>query len=262
MPRRPRRKASKYVRGGSGLIKATKTLGAPDRLIVKMPYFERFNLANAVSPGANYFWNMNSIWDPNRSGVGHNPATYAQWSVFYNRYRVIGVKVRANFYVNGNTGLAAGAKVYIYGSNETAQSGGYEQLEQSHIKVGQINPFGKPIATLTKYFNCQRITGRTLSQYMSDDRYQSEFGKSPLEVLTITAGAQNNTGGFLEAGGVQADVHLTYYVELFDRKNLLYTDVTPELRGPGSNLDEATTIVASSIVPTDHLMKRSVDPVV
>lgn len=230
-------------------MKATKTLGAPDRLIVKMPYFERFNLSNAASAGANYFFNMNSIWDPNRSGVGHNPATYSQWSAFYNRYRVIGVKVRANFYINGQSSLAAGAKVFVYGANESVQSGNYEQLEQSHITVGQINPFGKPIATLTKYFNCQRITGRTLGQYMADDRYQAEFGKSPLEVLTVTVGAQNNTGNFLETPGVQADVHLTYFVELFDRRNLLYTDVTPELRGPESNLDEGDTDIIRSVDP-------------
>lgn len=248
---KPRRKTSKYMRGGSGLVKATKTLGAPDRLIVKMPYFERFNLTNAVSAGSNYFWNMNSIWDPNRSGIGHNPATYAQWSQFYNRYRVIGVKVRANYYISGtgNAALDSGAKVYIYGANESVQSGAYEQLEQSHIKVGQINPWGKPIATLTKYFNCQRITGRTLSQYMSDDRYQAQFGQSPLEVLTITAGAQTNNGTPLAAPGVNCDVHLTYFVELFDRKNLLYTDVSPETRGPANNLDEGNTDVIRSVDP-------------
>lgn len=245
-------------------MKATKTLGAPDRIMVKMPYFERFNITQAISGGGNYFWNMNSIWDPNRSGVGHNPATYSQWNVFYNRYRVIGVKARVNFYITGtgSAALASGAKCYIYGANDTTQSPGYEQLEQSHIAVGQINPWGKPICTLTKYFNIQRLTGRTLSQYMADDRYQAQFGFNPLEVICLTAGVQTNNGQPLVAPGIDCDVHLTYYVELFDRKQLLYTDVSPELRGPVTNLDEAVTAEVSTLVPTDHVVKRSVDPVV
>lgn len=234
-PRRQWRKKSAYKRIGRGTAVLTQNAGVPDKVIVKMPYFENFSLINAAGPVANYFWNLNSIWDPNRSGIGHNPTGYATWNQLYNRYRVIGVKARVIFTaVAENTTPAI---PFIYGGNETVQGGSYEQLEQPHTKQRVlVAGGGRNSVILTKYFNIARLAGASSTTYMGSDRYQAQFGASPSEVITMTAGLQSMSGNVQPV--YTCAVHLTYYVELFDRKNALYTDVTPELRGPESNVEE------------------------
>ena len=143
--------------------------------MVKLPYFENFSLSNAANPNSQANWNLNSIWDPNAALGGHQAAGCNQWGQFYNRYRVIGVKVRLTYHVptEGQTAAVVWASA-TNGSNVTG--GSWEQLEQSHQVIRNINSMGQPTTTIVKYFNMPRITGRTLQQYLADDRYQAQLG--------------------------------------------------------------------------------------
>lgn len=230
-----RKRKSGYLRVGRGTARLTQNAGAPDRVIVKMPYYEDFPLVNAANANAQYFWNINSIWDPNRSGIGHNPTGYATWNQLYNRYRVIGVKVRVTYTATPENTTPAVA--FLYAGNETVAGGSYEQLEQPHTAQRPLLPNGgRNTVVMTKYFNIPRLAGVSTAMYKGSDRYQAPFGSNPSEVITLTAGIHAMTG-FLQPA-YNCSVHMTYYVELFDRKNALYTDVTPELRGPENNVEE------------------------
>ena len=85
----------------------------------------------------------------------------------------MGVKARVTFAQSGEGGNPWGNRVYIYAANDSVQTGDDSQMEQAHMASGIIHPNGKPVATLTKYFTPARITGRTMQQYLSDDRYQA-----------------------------------------------------------------------------------------
>lgn len=226
---------SKYSKIGRLTVRNTANVGFPDRMIVKMPYYEDFTLINASPAGANanYYWNLNSIWDPNRSGVGHNPSGYANYSAMYNRYRVIGVKARVTYTaVQVPGGATVGpVRCYIYAGNETVQGGSYEQLEQPHTKQALLVPGGNRSAvTLTSYYAIPRLAGVTSTHYKGSDRYQAQFGASPSEVIPLTAGAHAMASGANLTPAISCSVNLTYLVELFDRRNALYTDVSPETR--------------------------------
>lgn len=208
-------------------MKATKTLVAPDRIMVKLPYFENFQLTNAANGNAQAYWNINSLYDPNNALGGHQPAGVNQWVQFYNRYRVIGCKVRATFHVAPEGATAA--VVWLSATNGNNVTGGsFEQLEQSHQVIRNINPSGQPTTTITRYYNMQRITGRTLQQYLSDDRYQAVLGSAnPAETITLVAGARSILPGAIASPTVYCQLHLTYYVELFDRKPALLSALPP-----------------------------------
>jgi hypothetical protein len=218
---------SKYLRGGSGLVKATKSLVFPDRIMVKLPYFENFSLSNAANPNGQANWNLNSIYDPNAALGGHQAAGVNQWSQFYNRYRVLGVKMRLTYHTSPEGG--APAVVWASVTNGTNVTGGsFEQLEQSHQVIRNINPAGQPTTTIIKYYNMPRITGRTLAQYMSDDRYQAVLGSAnPAEVITLVTGVRSILPGAITAPTVYGQLHLTFFCELFDRKNVLLSALPP-----------------------------------
>lgn len=232
---RRRGRNSGYRRVGRGTANVTQNVGFPDRVIVKLPYYEDFSLINAAGSNANYFWNINSIWDPNRSGVGHNPSGYANWSMIYNRYRVIGVKARVTYTATPENTVPA--VPFIYAGNETSQGGGAEHLEQPHTKQRVlVASGGRNTVILTKYFNIPRLAGVSTAAYKGSDRYQAQMGSSPTEVITMTAGI-HSMSGFVQPL-YNCAIHLTYLVELFDRKNALYANVSPDTRGPESNVEE------------------------
>ncbi|WP_218254000.1 hypothetical protein, partial [Candidatus Magnetobacterium casense] len=76
------------------------------RYITKMKY------SDVISGGALFgdvHMNLNSLFDPNRSGIGHQPYGFDQLATLYNRYRVIscGYRITCATPTAGNTVLTA-----------------------------------------------------------------------------------------------------------------------------------------------------------
>jgi len=104
--RRPsykRRRNVKRRRNGKGkkrvgLSRVAQFSGFPSNKIVRMRYAERISMApENVASFAFYNFSANNAFDPNRSGTGHQPMGYDQWSGFYNHYVVVGSKITVKF---------------------------------------------------------------------------------------------------------------------------------------------------------------------
>jgi len=80
------------------------------RYICKMKYAEA---VNSDAAGL-YAFNLNSIFDPNRTGVGHQPYGHDTLSILYNRYRVISCSYRVIAQTSANT---AGLQITALPSN-------------------------------------------------------------------------------------------------------------------------------------------------
>ena len=235
MKRRARRsrRSNPYTRGGSGQIQALKTLTVPDKLIVKLPYYEEV----AMTSNTNYtytFWRNNSIYDPNGSGIGHQPLGYDQWSTFYSRYRVIGCKYRVTVSNPSDfpckVGILAVNGAYSGNADETA-------FEQPHMKTHTVGSHtGKDVIEFTKYLANPRIVGVAPSAYRADDNYQALFGTNPLEQISAIIQARSMGAG--STVNLMLNLHITYFVELFDRKMLPLSNTSPEYRGPTEPVNE------------------------
>lgn len=238
-PRRVyRKKGSKYVRGGAGTIQALKTLTVPDRLKVKLPYHTIVNYTSAAGV-QDYVFNINSIWDPDRSGVGHQPLGRDQWAAFYNRYRVYGVKIRWS--LTNKSGVPC--LMSMIGNNDPVMVLSNDSMfEQSHMNKKHVGATGGiDTKYITKYFTLPRITGRPISAYVGDDRYQATMGSNPLETIVAHLYVANADGGVTPLAA-NASIHITYYVELFDRVNLNWSNTAPDSRGPEKNVLEDGTL--------------------
>lgn len=185
----------------------------PQRFITKMKYAETVTLNVGTSYA--YQFNLNSIYDPNRTGIGHQPYGHDQLLALYNRYRVIGVKYSI-FMATGSTGqplmfsAVPANEVQIF-------SGTDEARENPRARFAIQMPGGNPVK-ITGYVSLPSLVGRTKAQYMADDRYQAAYGASPLELAILNIQAQiANTSALAE---VSANVMLEYIVESFDIKNL------------------------------------------
>ena len=63
----------------------------PQKQLVELTYCDAVVVPD-ISSGV-YQFALNSVYDPDQSGVGHQPRGHDQWSTMYKRYCVIGAKV-------------------------------------------------------------------------------------------------------------------------------------------------------------------------
>lgn len=182
----------------------------PQRFITKMKYSEYVDTGSLTGQ---YAFNMNSLYDPNRTGLGHQPYGYDTLATLYNRYRVVSCGWRIQL-----AGDAASAFVLTsLPANEIVTSVSISEMrENPRCKYIQQNP-GSAALTLHGKCSLPSLMGRTKSQYMSDDRYSANVGVSPAELAILNLQTANTADGIV---GTKLQVLLEFTVEWFDIKNL------------------------------------------
>lgn len=185
----------------------------PQRYISKMKYSETFAL-NSLN-GYTFAFNLNSIFDPNRTGIGHQPYGHDTLQALYNRYRVIACTWNLSFYSGGSV-----CRVATLPLNEaftpTSVTNVSEVCENPRSRWAIQIPGGNTKIIRGKVY-LPNLVGRTKAQYMADDRYQAQFGASPGEFAIL-----NIIGGDISDAGtnIQCTITLQYTVEAFDMKQL------------------------------------------
>lgn len=220
MPRKFRGKRRAYrkkpmwkKRGQRTTLVNTSLRPVPTRFITKHKYAEAVTLSTA---GLNvYKWNLNSLYDPNRTGTGHQPYGYDQIGLLYNRYRVISCK-----YVVSGIADSSNIAVACLPANDTATviSNVSEARENPRCKYLVQNP-GGTLKVLKGNVYLPALTGRTKTQYMSADSYQAQVGASPTELMVLNVFGQGLNDDPTFAPGITFNILLEYTVEWFDVVN-------------------------------------------
>ena len=183
----------------------------PSRFITKMKYSDTI----AVTTLNNAFaFNLNSIFDPNRTGVGHQPYGHDTLYTLYNRYRVIACGYRINV-VMGATSTPI--QLAAMPANEVLGTISINELrENPRAKYITQNPGATSVILSGKSY-IPSLVGRNKAQYMADDRYQAQMGASPGELAILNLVA---TDAFDAPVALTIQVLLEYHVEFFDVKHL------------------------------------------
>lgn len=187
----------------------------PDRYICKMKYATSVTTAAA---NGQYVFRLNSLFDPDFSGVGHQPYGFDNLALLYNRYRVVscGWRIQQPSRTDGSPIIVAALP-----SNDAALlwADYGEMAENPRTKYVTNNP-GAPVATLSGKQYLPRLIGRTRAQYMADDNYQSVVNTNPVEQAFLYLNTFLGQTG-VPVGSVPLNVVLEYSVEFFDAKHIL-----------------------------------------
>lgn len=183
----------------------------PQRYITSMKYSETFDL-NTLQPFLRM--NLNSIFDPNRTGTGHQPYGHDTFQTLYNRYRVISCSWVISVYNAGSPIRLACQPA----NEELAPTSVSEACENPRTKFIIQYPGGNTNMLKGK-INIPSLVGRSKAQYMADDRYQAQFGNSPNELAILNVFTANLLDNARDA--TQVTVTLKYKVEMFDVKPLV-----------------------------------------
>lgn len=193
----------------------------PDRFFTKLKYTDIHALTFTGSSGvpANQSYRVNSIFDPDITGTGHQPLGHDEFAVLYNRYRVYGMKYHITL-SNQSTTDYADVAVSLR-PNLTPYTSIYTAMESPYCQKLTIGPEtgSRNIAQIKGYASVAKLRGLSKRQVAIEDDLSALFGSNPgnMPMLTILIQNQNSASSIV----VNARVDVEYYVCMYDRKLLV-----------------------------------------
>jgi hypothetical protein len=189
----------------------------PDRFYTSLNY----NQLNAITtagvgvPSLQSF-RMNSIFDPDLTGVGHQPLGHDEFTPFYTKYTVTGIRYAVT-YSNQSTTDYADVAVCLrpntngYGTMSTV-------LESSYVQRAVLGPEGgaNNIRTIRGTCTVAKIRGVPTQKVINENEYSAQIGANPVLQPTLQIYVENQNTAAAITVNVRTDI--TYFVQLYDRR--------------------------------------------
>lgn len=191
-----------------------KSPGFSDSMFVRLKYSEDIHINDGVSASKLYTYRGNSLFDPNLTGVGHQPMYFDQYALIYEKYRVMGAKISIRA-INGTSSVAQ-YLILEAGTDQNLSNNVTRLLEQSRSSISRIVPaYSQSPTYIKRYTSTRKACGLTKSQI-----YDADFGAdttgSPQQLwyFNIIAAAIDS----LSPADLYLMVSITYYCQFYDRK--------------------------------------------
>ncbi len=160
---------------------------------ITLRYVEEFSNSILTSAGAQQTMNLNSLFDPNRTGSGHQPMGFDTVASLYNRYRVLKVRVTVKFIASANYMIVVIPLNGLLVSSIADQATYQTACEQRMAQKRDLSS-GGPSTTVKMNPSLDKVNGCLKVEYLADDRFEAAVGSSPTEIITLSIGLFNPTG--------------------------------------------------------------------
>jgi len=210
-----RRRRRNFRRSKKSYTSSTGGLGPlPPRFLTRMRYSQALSHSYLSGTTNDYIFRLNSIFDPDYTGAGHQPYAHDQFATFYSRYRVYKCSWRITFPSSNDTFVVT--VVPTNAVTDFTDSNYAAEFPRAITKMTSYYGGGGAI-TFKGHISLARLNGSSKTQYRADDRFQAQFGSNPNETLDLHI-VTSVPGG--ENVSVRPVVNLTYWVELWDPVNV------------------------------------------
>lgn len=98
------RRSSRRNRGEARIVRGLgreRAFGFPNSMITKLRYCDNLTLTSTAGVISRYLYAANGIFDPDITGIGHQPLYRDSYAVIYDQYVVLGAKITCVFSNNG-----------------------------------------------------------------------------------------------------------------------------------------------------------------
>lgn len=200
----------------AGITRVSRRVGGGgDQLFASFIYSDKFTI-NPAAAGllGVYQFSLNSLFDPNITGTGHQPVNFDQYALMFQQYQVYAVEVKATIWGPGSQMIAG-----ITATRDSAPQTAFEQYVENGITQWcgtDAAASGQAVREFTMEVDLPAMWGLTKSQFLSDDRTRSTFGASPLEQAYLHCWACDAQLG--DPGSHAWAVELRYHCKLTGSK--------------------------------------------
>jgi hypothetical protein len=163
--------------------------------------------------GVTQIYNLNSLFDPDRTGTGHQPYGYDQLAAMYNRYRVLRTKWKVVFATSSgdyfglvipSNGLLASAPTTLAPFITASECPLSKSIIQSSTSKSEM---------ISGTARLNELNGVTRTEYLADDRFESQVSASPAELMVLYLAFYNpNVGTTI----INFNITLEYEADLHD----------------------------------------------
>lgn len=219
-----RRPLTKFKR----VFRATKSLSTrsadpfPAHKMYNLRYTQNFQLATGAVGlyGLQQAFNINSLFDPDSTGVGHQPYGYDALQLAYNKYKVIGATIELTYTDPSADGVLA-QTLLTNAQNTTVNLSGQTPdvfLEKQFVTRKFMNNSGSQVSKKTIKVSMAAVSGLTKLQFDADpDRYTGLVTSNPLSQIQFKI-AIANTRQTVDVITMQVFMKITYHAMLYERK--------------------------------------------
>lgn len=200
---------------GMATATMTKVSGNPDRVTVALKYVQIQAMSTSSTGYNNFFFRLNSVYDPNYTGGGHQPTAFDNWAAFYVYYRVMRTKAKVTI-CDGPTGVGNSAAFAIRPTISTATQSTLQQVsEDARAQCKGYNPNGPP-QSLEGEYDIRSLFGVTKDLY-GQEPFSATVTTNPSKEFYLGIYVENMNG---LGGTFQLIVELEYIVEFYQRFEL------------------------------------------
>ncbi len=150
--------------------------GMPDRMEVDLAY----NVNARVNPGAvaysDTLFDLNNLYDPERTGTGHQPREFDQLAALYLYYRVYAAKVEVEVRQRASHGIRA---VIVADNSGTALTPSTYPAENRRAWVSPVTGSNQPAIRYIKTYDIASILGMTRAQFLASEDTDSAVTTAP-----------------------------------------------------------------------------------
>lgn len=182
--RRMKRRNKKRYYGGTGTRMSTWPAPSIGRgpLLRAQKVTLRYQGSAALDPIAGvtavHIWAANGVYDPDITGVGHQPRGFDQIMALYDHYVVIGAKITVDFVHDSGNPAATGYGIALRDTSSTDNINGY--IEGGNVVYQYRDAEGGVPTRLTMTCNPNKFLGR--NSPMSDPDLKGGASNNPAEL--------------------------------------------------------------------------------
>lgn len=187
------------------------------RVFNRLRYSEQIQLNPGIGTVAKYEFCANGLFDPNLTGVGHQPLGFDQWMTFYHHYCVLGSRIRVDF-INGSAtsqyvvGCAILPQAGLTLSQDTIRERSNQKYRTISVATGGSNRCNMTLNFSTKKFN------GGVNPLTRDDLKGNDFS-NPTETSVFYVYAES-TDGVTDPDPIDCTISIQYICCFFEPRQL------------------------------------------
>jgi hypothetical protein len=187
----------------------------PDRVEQMLDYWS----VNRVNPGVVTYqdtvFNVNSLFDPEFTGTGHQPREFDTWASIYAKYRVLECLVEVDVRQRASHGITV---CVVPSNSSTALTiGDYPQELPRAVRLGITGSSQPPVRASIK-IDPRAILGMTPAEFRGDDSTGALVTASPSQLVYLHVFAAQLDG--TTVCDFEFTLRMRFRCEFYDRKTL------------------------------------------
>lgn len=212
MRRAYKRRTNRTIRRYNKPYTKIARMPVAEKFFAKLRYSDMLSIttpAIANTPTGYVF--QTSLFDPDLTGVGHQPMWRDQMATLYNRYRVHGLSYKLSF-KNTQTSLMAWAFVK-HSNSPTLETSSYTIRERGEGKGTMLDALNSRANYINGYMSTGKPHGLTKRDFKQDDSFFGFITANPTKLSYLHI----YLNSALASTVINVQVDLIYYAEFLDR---------------------------------------------